>query len=121
MKVITKSIKMKISNQVQLVGRLGAHPQVKTLENGIKMARFPLAVSETYTNKAGEKVTDVQWHSICAWNGLADIAERILHKGIMVTVSGRLQKRNYTGSEGEKRSNTEVIANELLITQKKAA
>jgi single-strand DNA-binding protein len=110
-----------IRNHVQLVGRLGANPQVKTFDNGSKVARFSLAVSETYTNKAGEKVTDVQWHTVCAWNGLADIAEKLLQKGIQVTVSGRLQKKSFTGQEGQKRTSTEVVASELMLSRKEAA
>jgi len=112
---------MNIRNHVQLVGRLGANPEVKTLENGNKLARFSIAVTETYTAKSGEKVTDVQWHAVVAWGTLAGIAERILQKGTQVTVDGKLTKRNYTNKEGAKRSSTEIVANELFVTQKKAA
>jgi single-strand DNA-binding protein len=109
---------MNIKNHVQLVGRLGANPEVKVLENGNKLAKFNLAVSETYKTKSGEKVTDVQWHSIVAWGNLAGIAEQILAKGTQVTVDGKLFKRSYTNKEGEKRSSTEIVANELFVTQK---
>jgi single-strand DNA-binding protein len=112
---------MNIRNHVQLVGRLGANPEVKTTEGGNKMARFSIAVSKTFTNKQGEKITDVQWHSVVAWGGLADIAGKILQKGTQVTIDGRLHKRNYTNKEGEKRSATEIIANELFVMQQKAA
>ena len=53
-----------IKNHVQLIGRLGANPEVKILDNGSKLARFNIAVTETYTSKNGEKVNNVQWHSI---------------------------------------------------------
>src|SRR3954464_10954239 len=101
---------MKIKNHVQLVGRLGANPEVKVLENGNKLARFSVAVTETYTTKAGEKVTDVQWHSIIAWGNLAGIAERILQKGTQVTIDGKLFNRSYTNKEGIKRTLTEIVA-----------
>lgn len=110
-----------MKNQVQLIGRLGANPEVKVLENGNKVARFSLAVSETYTNKKGEKVTDVQWHSVVAWGNLAGIAEKILLKGIAVTVDGKLLNRSYVTKEGVKRTVTEIVANELLVMQRKAA
>src|SRR5688500_15686573 len=109
---------MNIKNHVQLVGRLGANPEVKILDNGNKLARFSIAVSESYTNKAGEKVTDVQWHSIVAWDGLANIAERILQKGTLVTVDGKLFNRSYTNKEGVKKSSTEIVANELFVASK---
>jgi len=112
---------MNIKNHVQLVGRLGANPEVKVLDNGSKVARFSIAVTESFTNKQGEKVTDVQWHSIIAWGNLAAIAERILQKGAQVTVDGKLNVRSYTNKEGQKRSVTEVIANELMVWQQKAA
>lgn len=106
---------MKIKNHVQLIGRLGANPQVKVLENGNKFARFSIAVTETYTTKEGEKVKDVQWHSIIAWNGVAGIAERILQKGTQVTIDGKLLVRNWVNKAGEKRTSTEIIANELFV------
>jgi single-strand DNA-binding protein len=112
---------MNIKNHVQLVGRLGANPEVKVLENGNKLAKFNIAVSETYTTKAGEKVTDVQWHSIVAWGNLAGIAERILQKGTQVTVDGRLFNRSYVNKDGAKRQSTEIVANELFVTNQKAA
>lgn len=112
---------MNIKNHVQLVGRLGANPEVKVLDNGSKVARFSIAVTDSFTNKKGEKVTDVQWHSIIAWGNLAGIAERILQKGAQVTVDGKLNIRSYTNKEGQKRSVTEVIANELMVWQQKAA
>ena len=109
---------MNIKNHVQLVGRLGANPEVKVLENGNKLAKFNIAVSETYKTKSGEKVTDVQWHSIVAWGNLAGIAEQILVKGTQVTVDGKLFNRSYVNKEGVKRSSTEIVANELFVTQK---
>jgi single-strand DNA-binding protein len=107
---------MNIKNHVQLVGRLGANPEVKVLENGSKLARFSIAVSQSYTTKNGEKVTDVQWHSIVAWGNLAGIAEKILQKGTQVTVDGKLFNRTYTNKEGVKRSSTEIVASELFVT-----
>jgi single-strand DNA-binding protein len=112
---------MKIKNHVQLVGRLGANPEVKVLENGTKMAKFNLAVTETFVTKTGDKVSDVQWHSIVAWGSLATIAQRILQKGTQVTVDGKLFNRSYTSKDGIKRSTTEIVANELFVTRQKAA
>lgn len=106
---------MNIKNHVQLVGRLGANPEVKVLESGKKLARFQLAVNESYTKAGGEKVTRVQWHSIIAWGHLAGIAERILQKGTQVTIDGKLMNHAYTNKAGEKRNATEVVASELFV------
>ncbi|NBU05119.1 MAG: single-stranded DNA-binding protein [Sphingobacteriia bacterium] len=110
-----------IKNHVQLIGRLGANPEVKILDNGSKLARFNIAVTETYTSKNGEKVNNVQWHSIVAWGSLANIAERILQKGVQVTIDGKLFNRNYINKSGLKQNSTEIIANELFVAFQKAA
>lgn len=106
---------MTIKNHVQLVGRLGANPEIKVTDNGSKMARFSIAVTQSYKTKSGEKVNDVQWHSIVAWGALANIAEKILNKGTQVTVDGKLFNRSYTNKEGVKRTSTEIVANELFV------
>ena len=110
-----------IKNHVQLIGRLGANPEVKILDNGSKLARFNIAVTETYTSKNGEKVNNVQWHSIVAWGSLANIAERILQKGVQVTIDGKLFNRNYVNKSGLKQNSTEIIAYELFVAFQKAA
>ncbi len=106
---------MNIKNHVQLVGHLGANPEIKILDNGTKLARFAVAINETYNNKNGEKVTNTQWHNIIAWGSLANIAERILQKGTHVTIDGKLISRNYSDKDGNKRISTEIMANELMV------
>jgi single-strand DNA-binding protein len=108
-------IMMNIKNHVQLVGRLGANPEVKVLESGKKLARFQLAVNESYTKASGEKVNKVQWHSVIAWGHLAGIAEKLLQKGTQVTIDGKLLNQVFTNKAGEKRSATEIVASELFV------
>jgi single-strand DNA-binding protein len=112
---------MNIRNHVQLIGRLGADPEIKILDNGSKVARFSIAVNESYTNRSGEKISNVQWHTVVAWGSLANIAEKILHKGTQVTVDGKLYNRSYTGKDGSQRITTEIVANELFVNYKQAA
>jgi single-strand DNA-binding protein len=112
---------MNIKNHVQLIGRLGADPQVKILDNGTKVARFSIAVNESYTNRSGEKVNNVQWHNVVAWGSLANISEKILHKGTQVTVDGKLLNRSYTAKDGSKRTATEIVASELFVNHQQAA
>ena len=85
---------MTMKNRVQLIGNLGATPEIKELDNGNKMARFTVATSDFYTNKKGEKVTETQWHNIVIWGKLADIAEKYLEKGSQVVIDGKLTTRN---------------------------
>src|SRR5687768_10773452 len=103
-------------NHVQLVGRLGADPQVKKLENGSRLAQFSLAVINTGGGKKGAK-TNVQWHAVTAWGELADLAEKILHKGVQVTIGGKLNIRSFVNKAGIKRSTTEIVAESLFVAQ----
>lgn len=108
-----------IKNRVQLTGNLGATPEVKSLENGNKVARFSVATSEDYLNKKGEKITATHWHQIVAWGKLADMALQSLKKGSEVIIDGKLSSRNYTAKDGSKRYVIEVVAQELLVNTKK--
>lgn len=110
---------MTIKNRVQLVGNLGATPEVRSLEGGNKVARFSVATSDFYTNKKGEKVTETHWHNIVVWGKLAGIAEQLLQKGSEVVIDGKLNTRNYVDKEGVKKYITEVVANEFLLINKK--
>ena len=91
-----------LRNKVQLIGNLGNDPEIITLENGTKWAKFSIATNETYKNAKGEKVTDTQWHNIVAWGKLAEIAEEFLSKGKEIMVEGKLVYRSYETNEGEK-------------------
>ena len=104
-----------LRNKVQLIGNLGADPEVKTLESGTKMARFNMATNEAYRNSKGEKVTDTQWHQVVAWGKSAELAERFLFKGTEVAIEGKLVNRVYSTKEGEKKYITEVQLNEMLL------
>lgn len=109
-----------LKNSVQLIGRLGTDPQIRTFESGKKMASFSLATNESYTNNKGEKVDDTQWHNIVIWGNKVDIAEKYLKKGSEIAVQGKLINRSYE-SNGEKRYITEINLNELLMLDKKPA
>ncbi len=102
-------------NKVTLIGNLGQNPEVKELDGGKKFAKFSLATNETYHNKAGEKITDTQWHNLTVWGKTADIVEKYLKKGSEVAVEGKLLNRNYTDKEGVKRYITEVQVSELVM------
>jgi single-strand DNA-binding protein len=104
-----------LKNKVQLIGNLGNAPEVRNTENGKKLARFSVATNETYRNAKGEKVTETQWHSIIAWDKVADIVEKYLNKGTEVVIEGKLVHHNYTDKEGNKKYVTEIQVSELLL------
>jgi single-strand DNA-binding protein len=104
-----------IRNKVQLIGNLGQAPEVRTTENGKKVARFSIATHDTYRDSNGQKVSETLWHNVIAWGKLAEIAEKYLTKGREVAVVGKLVHRNYTDKNGIKRYVSEVVLNELLM------
>jgi single-strand DNA-binding protein len=107
-----------LKNSVRLIGHMGASPEVKSLDNGNKMARFSLATNEHYTDKKGEKQTNTEWHNVVAWGKTAELAEQLLQKGTEVAIEGKLTNRTWE-KDGEKKYITEVVVNELLVLSKK--
>ncbi|MDH5365584.1 MAG: single-stranded DNA-binding protein [Cyclobacteriaceae bacterium] len=104
-----------LKNKVQLIGNLGANPEVLNLESGKKLAKFSIATNESYKNAQGDKVQDTQWHNVVAWEKTAGIVEKYLSKGNEVAIEGKLVNRSYEDKEGNKRYVTEVIVNELVM------
>ena len=109
-----------LKNKVQLIGHLGAAPEVKKTDSGKKYARFSVATNENYRNASGEKVTETTWHNLVAWGKVAEIAEKYLIKGTEVALEGKLISRSYTDKTGNKKYITEVQVNELLLLGSKA-
>ncbi len=102
-------------NHVQLIGRLGQDPELKTFGDNRQKASFSLATTDTYKNAKGEKVQDTQWHNIIIWGKLANIAGQYLKKGSEVVIEGSLTYRQYETKTGEKRTATEINAHDLVM------
>lgn len=103
-------------NKVMLIGNLGKDPEVRTFEGGNMLARFPLATSETYTSRqTNERVTQTEWHNIVCRRGLAEIAEKYLHKGDKVYIEGRIKTRSWDDASGEKKYATEIHADTMTM------
>jgi len=103
-----------LRNSVQLIGRLGKDPEVKTF-SGKKKAAFSIATTDAYKNAKGEKVEDTQWHNLVVWGKLADVAGKYLKKGTEVAVEGKLVHRVYETDKGEKRYITEISVNDFVM------
>ena len=102
-------------NKVILVGNVGKDPEIRYLEGGTAVCSFPLATSETYRNRDGEKVTNTEWHNIVMWRGLAEIAEKYVKKGAQLYLEGRIRTRSWDDKEGNKRYTTEIIADNMQM------
>lgn len=107
-----------LKNKVQLIGNIGNAPEIKTFEDGKKLAKFSLATNETYTNKAGEKITDTQWHNVLVWGAQAGTVEKYLKKGQEILVSGKLSYSTYDDKDGIKRYRTDIIMDGMQMFSK---
>lgn len=102
-------------NKVILIGNAGADPEIRCLENGVKMARLKIATTERIFNSAtGERRDHTEWHSITLWRGQADFAERYIQKGTQVYVDGKIRTREFTDTQtGLRRVVVEIHADDI--------
>ena len=97
-------------NKCILVGNLGADPELRYTTSGKPVGDLRIATSRRFTNGAGEKQEDTQWHRVVVWGKQAESCQKYLSKGRQVYVEGRLQTRQWTDKDGNKRYTTEVVA-----------
>ena|SRR5712675_3728547 len=106
-------------NKVQIIGNLGADPEVRSTNNGSRVATLSVATSRQWTGNGGEKQEKTEWHRVICWNnkgsGLADVAEKYLKKGDKVYIEGRIEYRTWEDREKQTRYVTEIIARELIM------
>lgn len=108
-------------NKVILIGNLGKDPEVRVLENGTKLARFPIATSENYIDKStGERRSITDWHNIVVWRGLAEVVEKYLTKGQKVYIEGKLKTRSWQDEAGITKYSTEIVADNMTMLSSKS-
>lgn len=102
-------------NKVILLGNVGKDPDVRYLDTGIAIASFPLATTERgYTLANGTNVPErTEWHNLVLWRGLAEIAEKYVHKGDKLYVEGKIKTRTYDDTNGNKRYITEIFVDQM--------
>ena len=102
-------------NKVILVGNLGRDPEIRTTQNGMKVANLRVATSERWKDRnSGEMQERTEWHSVAIFNErLVGVAELFLHKGSKVYLEGPLQTRKWTDQQGQDRYTTEVVMNKF--------
>ena len=100
-------------NKVIIIGNLGADPEVRTFQNGGKVANLRIATSENWKDKnTGERREKTEWHTVAIFQeGLVRIAEQYLKKGSKVYIEGKLQTRKWQDQSGQDRYSTEVVLN----------
>jgi len=106
-------------NKVILIGNIGKEPDIQYLEGNIAVAKFPLATTETYKDKTGALVSQTEWHTVVLWRGLADLAQKYLHKGSLVYIEGRIRTRNWEDKDKNRRFSTEIVGDNLVMLDKR--
>ncbi|KPM22659.1 single-stranded DNA-binding protein [Citromicrobium bathyomarinum] len=98
-------------NKVMLIGNLGADPEIRSFQNGGKVANLRIATSETWKDRnTGERQERTEWHTVAIFSeGLVNVVERFLKKGSKVYIEGKLQTRKWQDQNGQDRYSTEVV------------
>jgi single-strand DNA-binding protein len=107
-------------NRVMLIGNLGKDPDMQFLEGNIGVAKFSLATTETFKDRSGKLISQTEWHTVVLWRGLADLAQKYLHKGSLVYIEGRLKTRSWEDKDGNKKFATEVVGDNLIMLEKRS-
>lgn len=101
--------------QIQIIGNTGSDPEVVYLNSGSCVAKFSIAVTESYNNKNGERIDTTEWFRIEMWESLAKVAEKYLKKGNQVFIQGKIRTDNWTDKEGNQRSGITIRANQMSL------
>ena len=103
-------------NKVIRIGNVGIDPEVRSLENGTKVARVRLATTERlFDRQSNETKEHTEWHTITLWRGLADVVDRYVRKGTQLYIEGRLRTREWMDKDGNKRYTTEILADTMNL------
>lgn len=106
-------------NKVLLIGRLGKDPEVRYTPDGMMVTNFTMATDEQRKDKNGQKIQRTEWHRIVTFGKLAEICSSYLSKGKLIFIEGRIQTKSWEDKDGNKRSTTEIIANNMQMLDSK--
>ena len=110
---------MKTLNKVSLIGNLGKDPVITYLQDNVSVAKITVATTEAFKDNTGKQHIHTDWHMVILWRGLAELANKYLHKGSLVYIEGKLKTRVYEGKDGTNKQVTEIIADQLIMLDKK--
>jgi len=106
-------------NRVLLIGRLGKDPEVRYTPDGMMVTNFTMATDEQRKDKNGQKIQRTEWHRIVTFGKLAEICSSYLSKGKLIFIEGRIQTKSWEDKDGNKRTTTEIIANNMQMLDSK--
>lgn len=108
-------------NKVELIGNLTRDPELRYTPSGTAVCTIGLATNRAWNTETGEKKEEVEYHRLVAWNKLAELCSQLLSKGRKIYVEGRLQTRKWSGQDGNERTTTEIVINDMIILDPKGS
>lgn len=102
-------------NKAQIIGNLGADPEIRSTTSGTRVATLSVATSRSWTDRSGQRQEKTEWHRVVCWDKLAEICERYLKRGDRVYIEGRIEYRQWEGQDGQTRYTTEIRAREMIM------
>jgi single-strand DNA-binding protein len=108
-------------NKVMIIGNLGGDPEMRFTPSGNPVATFSVATNRVFNSSDGERKEETEWFSVVTWSRLAENCNRFLTKGQRIYVEGRLHTRTWDGQDGQKHTRVEIIANNVIFLDRKAA
>ncbi len=108
-------------NKAQLIGNLTRDPELRYTPSGAAVCTFGLATNRSWTTDTGEKHEESEFHNIVSWNKLAELCSQFLVKGRKVYVEGRLATRSWQGQDGQSRTRTEIVIDDMILLDSKGA
>jgi single-strand DNA-binding protein len=110
---------MRNLNKITLIGNIGQTPEIKSLADGKKVAKFSLATTEYYKDKFGNPKSDTDWHTLIAWSSMADVIENLCKQGSYVYIEGKLKYRFYDDANNNKVQVAEIVLDKIIVLDKK--
>jgi single-strand DNA-binding protein len=108
-------------NKIMIIGNLGGDPEMRFTPSGNPVTTFSVATNRTYNTPEGERKEETEWFSVVTWSRLAENCNRFLTKGQRIYVEGRLHTRTWDGQDGQKHTRMEIIANNVIFLDRRAA
>ncbi len=102
-------------NKAQLIGNLGADPEIRSTNSGTRVATLSVATSRQWTGRDGQNQEKTEWHRVICWDRLAEVCERFLKRGDRVYIEGSIEYRQWEGQDGQTRYTTEIRAREMIM------
>lgn len=101
-------------NRAQIIGNLTRDPELRTIPSGQSVCGFAVATNRRWKDKDGNTKEDTQYHEVSVWGKLGELASQMLSKGKKVYIEGRLSSSSWEGTDGAKRSKTEIVAENFI-------